>query len=705
MSTTTHTNEPQAPQSGQMSNGRVIAYSLGDVANNTTFLMTSMFFMVYMTEIVGISAAIAGTIYGVTKVWAGIADLIAGQTVDRVDTKWGHLRPWLLWVSGPLAIVFVIMFSVPAGIPMGAAIAWILLFDVLYQLAYSFINIPYGSLSAAMTQNPVDRSRLSGARSIASAVTGVVLAAVIAPQFDDTTADGIRLRFTIICAILAVIAVILYLICFANTRETVARQHGQISFKATFTMLRQNRPLITLCIAAFFLLGAMFTMNAVGMYYAIDVLGNSSYYFYLTLAQTVGTILVSSFVPAITVRLGKRNGYILSVGLAIVGYLIVFFNATGSLWMAILGWFVFGAGTGGSNALMFSMQADTVDYGEWRSNIRAEGGSYSILSFIRKCGQGIGGWLGGFIIAAFGYVQGAASQDAEAIFGIRSATGLAPAILAVIAALIMVVYKLDAEKHAEIVTELNSRRTQEAIAERAGVPDERVRAENVGDGRDTLLRAVDKPNQPIVTVFGQRGSGASDIGPMVAERLKVKYFDQAFSSATLAQADRDEIITDSGFSRWMRRVALGGSSDADLSAASTLSANGKLAQQNTAQVLDDVSDGGVMLGRNGALILARAVGAMHVRLIAPQDKRIERVMHQMNISAEEAWEQCETEDRLRAEMSLALYNWNPNNSTDYDLVINTGSMTYEAVADVIAETYLRKYPTSGLDIEQFSTKK
>src|SRR5690606_7097237 len=143
---------------GTLSGGQVFSYALGDVANNLTFMMTSMFLMVYMTDIAGIPAAVAGTIYGVTKVWAGVSDLIAGQVADRTKTRWGRLRPWLLFGSTPLAIVFVLLFSVPSGLSPALTIAWIFLLEALFQLAYSFVNIPYGSLSAAMTQDSVDRS-------------------------------------------------------------------------------------------------------------------------------------------------------------------------------------------------------------------------------------------------------------------------------------------------------------------------------------------------------------------------------------------------------------------------------------------------------------------------------------------------------------------------------------------------------------------
>lgn len=159
-STTAKPPEVQAPSS--LSRGAVVSYALGDVANNLSFMMTSMFLMMYMTDIVGVPAAWAGALYGITKIWAGVADLLAGSTVDKANTKWGRLRPWLLWSSTPLAIVFVLLFSVPAGLSTTQAFVWILLFDAAFQLAYSFTNIPYGSLSAAMTQNSVDRSRLAG---------------------------------------------------------------------------------------------------------------------------------------------------------------------------------------------------------------------------------------------------------------------------------------------------------------------------------------------------------------------------------------------------------------------------------------------------------------------------------------------------------------------------------------------------------------
>jgi glucuronide carrier protein len=272
---------------------RVVSYAMGDVANNVSFQMTSLFLMAYMTDIAGVPAAIAGTIYGVTKIWAGVTDLVAGNTVGRKETKHGRLRPWIIRVSPFLSISLVMLFSTPAGLSPTVTVAWIFLFDAAFQLCYSFVNIPYGSLSAAMTEDPTDRSRLAGARSIASSVTGVVLAFVLAPQFQDTTADNIRLKFTIATIALSVVALVLYWICFKGTKEVVPLSPGKITLSSTLKMVGKNKPLLVLCLGALFLLAASFTMNAVMMYYVRDVIGSASYFTYLYLAQTIGTIAIA----------------------------------------------------------------------------------------------------------------------------------------------------------------------------------------------------------------------------------------------------------------------------------------------------------------------------------------------------------------------------------------------------------------------------
>ncbi|WP_425307340.1 glycoside-pentoside-hexuronide (GPH):cation symporter [Ammonicoccus fulvus] len=696
MSTPTSTAPP--PSTQKLSNGRVISYALGDVANNLSFMMTSLFLMAYMTDIAGLTGAMAGTIYGVTKIWAGISDLIAGQTVDRANTRWGRLRPWLLWGSFPLAAVLVALFSTPASLSPAATIAWILLLDCAFQLCYSFVNIPYGSLSAAMTQSAVDRSRLAGARSIASSITGVVLAIAVAPQFGkdvlaNTPEGELRLKFTIVIAIVAAVAVVLYLICFANTRETVQRPPGKVKMSETFKMIGKNQPLLVLCLGAVFLLGAMFTLMAVQMYYARTVLGGAANFIWLQLGNTVGTILIASFVPAITRKLGKRIGYVMCAMVAIVAYLIIA-NVPGpgadgsrsaALAVAIGAFVIYGIGVGGTNALMFSMQADTVDYGEWKSGTRAEGAAYSILSFVRKVGQGVGGWVGGIVIGMYGYTNDPARlADPEVARsveqGIRVAAGYVPAGFAVLAALVIFFYPLTAAKHADIVRDLLARRTQASVAD--------ADSEVVDINTAGMLVA----KRPVITINQQYGAGGIYVGERVAERLGVPFVGSRFTSKELESIDQ-AAEAEPTMNRWLWDFAHTSNADIDAAVRADAESNTRVVRQNTEEIIDHVKDdGGVILGRDATRVLAYMRGAYHVRLEAPVRVRIDRAAESAGISREVAAQRQSREDRMRNEMSARLMKYDATDPQYYDAVINTGDTSLDDVVDRIVADYRAKYP-------------
>jgi cytidylate kinase len=198
----------------------------------------------------------------------------------------------------------------------------------------------------------------------------------------------------------------------------------------------------------------------------------------------------------------------------------------------------------------------------------------------------------------------------------------------------------------------------------------------------------------VVTIFELEGAGASDIGPAVAARLGVKYVPQKFSSDEVAEVDTQALFSDSAFERWLRTVSYTGTQDADMARALDYAEDHSIAQQNRMELLKFAEDGAVIRGRNGAYVLGRAVGALHVRLTAPLKMRIERVMSKTGLSQPEAEARIAVEDRVRAEMSRNLYQWDPNTDEYYDLVINTGTVTYEQVVDAIVGFYRGKYPES-----------
>ena len=149
------------PSSGS---ARYLGYAAGDAGNNLAFSMTSMFLLLYYTDVVGISAAAAGTLFLVVRVWDAFADIWAGRQVDKTMTRWGKFRPFFLFGSLPLLLLSVATFTVPGGLGGTGKLIYAYVTYALLGLAYSLVNIPYGSLASAMTQEPVERARLASFR-------------------------------------------------------------------------------------------------------------------------------------------------------------------------------------------------------------------------------------------------------------------------------------------------------------------------------------------------------------------------------------------------------------------------------------------------------------------------------------------------------------------------------------------------------------
>ncbi len=191
-----------------------------------------------------------------------------------------------------------------------------------------------------------------------------------------------------------------------------------------------------------------------------------------------------------------------------------------------------------------------------------------------------------------------------------------------------------------------------------------------------------RPIRPVVTIFESYGSGAEEVGPRVAEALGVAFHAQAFSSEQLD--DSPEQRDDEGL---LSRVFTAmGASYAALEGPAVAMAqrdDHELVLRNTRWVTDTARSGAVIVGRNGAFILATWPGALHVRLDAPVQRRVERAARISGITPDRAAKRQRREDELRADMSIRLYGWDPREPTRYDLVLNTGTLGLDACVDVI----------------------
>ncbi len=420
-----------------------------------------MFLLLYYTDVVGISAAAAGTLFLVVRMWDAFADIFAGRLVDRTSTRWGKFRPFLLFGSLPLLLLNVAIFSVP-DLGERSELVYAYVSYAIFGLAYSLVNIPYGSLATAMTQEPTERSRLASMRVIGSNVAILLLAVAVAPQIEGS--DDLQRSLTLTTSVLVGIGLVLYLFTFRTAREQVQRDVAKVSARETVRTLRQNRPLVLLCLSSLVFLVGWFSLQTVTVYYARDVLGSANYYIILTVVQTIGTFAAALVIPKLVRTIGKKRAYVFLGAIAVVGALGLAF-APESIPAFAIGLFgVLGIGLGGVNTLMWALEADTVEFGEWKTGFRTEGTSYAVFSFTRKAGQAIGAALAAFAIGLGGYVAGAASQPGSAVDAIKFTAGIVPAVFVLVAVAIMMAYPLTEKRYREIVRDVAQRRAGAADA-------------------------------------------------------------------------------------------------------------------------------------------------------------------------------------------------------------------------------------------------
>jgi glucuronide carrier protein len=459
------TTAPAQPRQKRRPQGlglaRYLGYGAGDAANNLAFSLTSMFLLLYYTDVVGIEATTVGTLFLVVRVFDAFFDLFAGRVVDKTSTRWGRFRPFLLFAGVPLLLLNIAVFSVPDLGDTGALVYAYATY-LAFGLAYSLTNIPYGSLASAMTQDSVERSKLATFRVFGSNIAILTLAVVVSPQIEGS--GDLQQSLTITTIVLAVIGTGLYLFTFLTSRETVEHDVATPSVRETFANARRNKALLVLCGSSVIFLVGWFSLQTVTVYYARNVLGNADYYIVLTVVQTAGVFAAALVVPRLVPTLGKKRLYMVLGGVAAAAGVAVSLAPSSVPAIAIVAFAFFGIGLGGVNTLSFALQSDTVEYGEWRTGVRSEGATYSLFSFTRKVGQAVGAAAASYAIGLGGYVSGAASQPDDAVTAIKVAAGLVPAAFILGAIAVMTRYPLTEEKFREIVREVGERRA----ARRAG---------------------------------------------------------------------------------------------------------------------------------------------------------------------------------------------------------------------------------------------
>ncbi|MBN1368989.1 MAG: MFS transporter [Dehalococcoidaceae bacterium] len=431
-----------------------LGYGLGSSASNFIWQMVSFYLLFFYTDVLGIPAAAAGTLLLLARVFDGLNDLVEGHIVDLTRSRWGRFRPYLLFGALPIALLLVLTFYTP-DIGVNAKIAYAAVTYVLLGIAYSFMTIPHSALMASMTQDANERSSLASFLMASVYATILVVAATTMPLVNLFPTR--QIGFTATAAIFGILAIILYLVCFASTREIKPAPVRKNSIKAEFKLLVHNKYLLIMLAALLFTQAANDMRTSSAIYFFKYNIGNKAFYPLFMAGMIICMVAGALVAPCLARKLAsKRNLFIAGTLIVVLSSTAVIFVPYSNILLITAGLGVSSVGIGITYVMIRSMLADTVEYGEWKTGIRGEGIIFSTFGITNKLGYALGGSLSAFLLAGAGYIPDAV-QNKQVLDVILYMLTLFPVIAGVLAIAIMLFYKLDNRRYDDVLKDLKER--------------------------------------------------------------------------------------------------------------------------------------------------------------------------------------------------------------------------------------------------------
>lgn len=469
-----------------------MSYALGRGAQGMNTSMTSSKYInKFLTDVLFVKLKNPMNVASKIRLFCGIFDAIndpvMGIIVDKTRTKDGQMRPYIKWAPIFVSIVMIMFFIGSSNMPGWVNIAYATFLFVMLDVTYTAFDIPMGALAFSITPSGVERTKLFGVSSITRSVVGALPQVFIAaggllPYFKDHTAKAY-----LTSAIISAIGIFfLTRLTYKNTQERIEHKEDAPSVKDCFKMLFKNRPLFMLFLGNIFFVLCKIP-EQVSYYFVYDLMSNGKYNVFIDVVKFPGFLFAGLLVPKIIEKLGRKadskkfyqiccvTAIILHVLFAVVCYNGLMNKAEGtsvSLFVGIM--VVLFTGLTAiplefKNLIQKEMEAETVDYIEWKTGTRVEGIMLSIMSFTGKIENTFSSSIGLAILGVTGYIQhteGSLVQNAETNWALFLLTTVVPAIGYLLMLVPMHFYNITGESHRAMMQEIMARR-ERAKSEKA----------------------------------------------------------------------------------------------------------------------------------------------------------------------------------------------------------------------------------------------
>ena len=440
-------------------------YIFGDMAGSFVNLYVDAYFLTFCTYCLGIEATWMAGLFLFARLWDAINDPIIGSFPDRwhLGKSKDKFTPWIKLFMIPLALSGVLCFSkVPfEGIALHAFVAFAYIF---FGMSYTGTSMPFGAMANVVTVDPVQRSKLSRARSVGGGLVGAVALGMV-PVICYKNNQPIPERFTLLAAIFGICSIISYMLLCTLTKERVREEKTEgekFEFWKVLKMVLKNRPLIGVMVAT---IGSMLVITGSSQTYGYiykEVYGNASLATVSMAMSMPFMVIVFPLIPKMVNKFGKRDVILYTAVLSFVFSVVRLFIYIENVWvytalniMTLLGQTAF-------TMLIWALVSDCLDYSEWKTGFRSDGSMYSMYTFSRKIGSTIASSGLAFSLGLVGYVSGEnVVQTTEAVKGIYYICNAIPTLCyGLILIGIGLIFNLNKKKTDQMYAEMAAKRAE-----------------------------------------------------------------------------------------------------------------------------------------------------------------------------------------------------------------------------------------------------
>ena len=439
-----------------------LAYGMGDVGCNFSWMFVGNFLMIFYTDVFGISMSAVAALMLFSRFWDAINDPIVGGLTDRTNTRWGRYRPWLLIAAPLTAVVLIASFWAHPDWNDTVKIVYMIITYCILVLGYTCVNIPNGTLCGPMTQNIEERAKINTFRSVSAMIAIGVINIITIPLISKLGNGSDQQGYLLVAILYGIIFALCHIFCFAKTKEAVTvPEKKKIPIKLQIKTVAQNKPYLLALIGQFLFGVTLYGRNADALYYFKYVEGSETLFTTYSLVIIIPSIIGAGLFQ-ILFKLTENKGRTASILAFCTGVSMLSLYLFSPVESAVA-FYIFSGLTqfffAGFNTAIYAIIPDCVEYGEWKTGIRNDGFQYAFISLGNKIGMAIGTSVLAAALSCAGFE--ANIKQNEAVLSImKHSFSTIPGVLWIITAVVLFFYRLNKKSYNKIVDEIKERKAE-----------------------------------------------------------------------------------------------------------------------------------------------------------------------------------------------------------------------------------------------------